>query len=158
MILRSLALFSMFIGGAVSIADAKEIAPNLDGLWQGTFRLRDPRPADQPRDDFQLTLMISGKKVRVFQKTKQLLEISKKLKVLQTGPNGVISFTVTDPIPPTDWVETWSIVFTAADNDTLVTEWTRVVNNLTLAPPNPESEWSDAAYGTLKRMDESDGT
>jgi hypothetical protein len=56
--------------------------------------------------------------------------------------------------PPTSgWIESWAILVTAIDDDTLHTEWTRVVNNL---DPGPDGlpTFSMAATGVLRRVSE----
>jgi hypothetical protein len=49
------------------------------------------------------------------------------------------------------WVETWAFVMTQKDRDTLITNFYRVVNNTEMPLNAPDSKFSSAKTGELKR-------
>ena len=129
----------------------------LDGSWKGSLAMRPPfsstaRNAPPDPADLQIRLVIEDEAAKVFlEDSGQWIEaMPGKLALNRIVTSASVVGANSDVSESSGWIENWSILVTAIDDDSLQAEWTRVVNNL---EPGTESlpTFSMAATGVLKR-------
>lgn len=132
---------------------------NIDGIligqWEGSLTRRNPVSATSkysPPDpsDLSFRLVIDDQSVRIYIKESDdwIEAMPGKFRAIATVTNATIIGTHTSATP--GWIENWAMLVTAEDNDTLIAEWSRVVNNLDPGPRGLPA-FSMAAVGKLRR-------
>ena len=130
----------------------------LDGSWEGelTFlrgaTLWSPLKTTGLRD----RITVQGTSVRVYaiysDRAEEVKPGSFHMEALMT--NAVISATDSGKDNEGTWVETWVFSLTEKDKDTLLVNFSRIVNNIDLPLGNDHSKFALAATGELKRLPE----
>lgn len=130
----------------------------LDGSWEGelTFlrgaTLWSPSKTTGLRD----RITIQGTSARVYaiysDRAEEVKPGSFHMEQLMT--NAVISATDSGKDNEGTWVETWVFSLTQKDKDTLLVNFSRIVNNIDLPLENDHSKFAVAASGELKRLPE----
>jgi hypothetical protein len=127
----------------------------LDGTWQGELASAEGEGLSRARLS-GVRLQVAGENVRVFMaQDGDYLEVkSGTFRIQRDGTNAVITSIEIDPGRPRNqgWVETWCFVVTLRDPNTLITNYTRVVNNNDLAPEEANARFSQIATGLLRRV------
>jgi hypothetical protein len=122
----------------------------LDGEWEGSLDVIDPRP-DDAEPATKLRLHVHGKTAEVFvlDKDDHWIEAKKgKFNAFQHNFNAVIF--ASDSQPGACWDETWSFALTLDNANQLVTKFSRVVSNIRCLKPDAKSFGSQAT-GLLKQ-------
>ena len=160
-------LTSVLMGCASSTANLSEIPQKrftrsietlLDGQWEGRLRMREPFAspdlAKPPvSEDIVLRIVIGADTPKVF-----MLDDGKwsdvmpnDLTIMRYRSNAVITGFQASGAEHNGWVETWSILITVKNDDEVVAEWGRIVNNL-----NPRAgvspTFSMGAAGQMHRV------
>jgi hypothetical protein len=130
----------------------------LNGEWEGSLAMRLPLSATSKRappdaSDLVLRLVLNGKDAKVYIKDsdKWIEAMPGQFMLAGALTNGTIIGVTGKGPGPGSWIENWAILVTAADDDAMLTEWTRVVNNLEPGE-SVVPAFSMAAAGTLRRV------
>jgi hypothetical protein len=141
------------VANATDQADQQPQQPaNFDGVWEGKI-LYDKEAfisdTATPAAGEPMRLEIHDAVVRVFiaeQEGAPLTEfIPGSFHIAPVMANAVISATQYSAV----WTETWTFVVTKKDNDTLIVNFVRVVNN-NVPLSQPESKFFTRGYGEFK--------
>jgi hypothetical protein len=145
-------------GAEAAARFTRPLATVLDGTWEGALAMRKPltrttRTAPPDRADLDIRLVIEAGSARVY-----LRQSGEWIEAMPGGFSLARSFTnaalsgINPPDPePQGWIENWSILVTAIDDDSLRAEWSRVVNNLDSTAESLPT-FGMAASGILKRV------
>jgi hypothetical protein len=134
-------------------------AASYDGTWTGTVKcLYDPGLWPQDECDVGFTLQIHGTDFSVEQVVKSKAGTETRSKINsgkfhagRLSTNGVAVSLDTGNDEDGTWVETWSFVMTLKDEDHMLVQWTRVVNNLDMPPDKRGSKFFIVGLGELAR-------
>jgi len=130
----------------------------LDGTWEGFLARRQPlgpsaKGAPPDATDVRIRLAIDHGAVKVYLKDAGhwIEAMPGKFTLARIAVSAsIIGMNSSEP-ESGGWIESWAILVTAIDDDTLQAEWTRVVNNI-----EPGSEgfptFSMAATGVMRRV------
>jgi hypothetical protein len=135
----------------------RPIATLIDGQWQGDLKMRLPlTPTDKlnPADpsDLSLRLLIDGSMTKILIRDgAEWIEVMPgKLDIVRAYTNAVIVGSNSQGTDTEGWIESWALVLTLRDDDSMLVEWTRAVNNLDPGP-NALPTFSMGAVGILRR-------
>jgi hypothetical protein len=124
---------------------------SLDGTWEGelTSTGKDGKPAQAWR-----RIVISGDSAKVFiQRGGKTEEIKTNAFHVQRHLANAVVLSIDSAIDDEGlWIETWCFVVTLKDPNTLLTEFSRVVNNANLPLSVDHSKFTSTASGELRRM------
>ena len=130
----------------------------LEGTWEGFLARRlplTPSGKDAPPDssDLRIRLAIQHETVKVYLKDSgHWIEVMPGKFTFTRIVTSASMIGMNSSEPPTSgWIESWAFLVTAIDDDTLHTEWTRVVNNFEPGSAGLPT-FSMAATGVLRRV------
>lgn len=125
---------------------------SLDGIWEGelTYPGKDGKTTTQA----WRRIVISDTNAKVFiQRDGKIEEIKANAFHVQRYLTNAVILSIDSAIDNEGlWIETWSFAVTLKDPKTLITEFTRVVNNANLPLSVEHSKFTSTASGELRRM------
>jgi len=133
-------------------ADALDVGP-ISGTWEGSLDPVNGPGLTASDKRLPIRMIVRDDVAQVF--TGENFEIEAKpgkFKVEKTATNMIV-FEI-DKGEDNDgvWVETWAFVITQKDQNTLITNFYRVVNNTEMPANAANSKFSIAKVGELKRV------
>ena len=139
---------------------ARPIDKVLDGQWEGTLKKREPLTSPDPTkppvsDDVNLRVMVDGWTAKVFllESGKWIEVMPDSFKIMRYSTNATAIAINASGDEQGGWVESWAILMTVKNDDEILTEWTRVVNNLGPAEPTVAQTFSMGAVGRMHRIE-----
>ena len=137
------------------LRDTQQQFGSFDGSWEGdlTF-LQGATLSQKEQTKARYRISIQGMKVRVFViRPEDVKEIKPgKFHVDNLMTNAVVYAMESGHDNEGTWVETWVFTLTQIDKDTVLTNFSRMVNNLDLPPASDHSKFAKEAAGTLRRI------
>lgn len=137
----------------------RQVDSILNGQWEGSLKKREPLTSPDltkspDADDLKLRVMLDGwnAKVFLFDDGEWREVMPNSFKVTRYSTNAIAIAIDSSGSEKGGWVESWAILMTVKNDDEILAEWTRVVNNLSIAAPNVAQTFSMGAVGTLHRM------
>ncbi len=125
----------------------------MSGTWEGTLGPINGAGLSVLDKPLPIRIVVQDDGVRVFTGDKFDLEAKPgKFKIDRVATNMVIFATDSGKDKEGIWVETWAFVATQKDHDTLNTNFYRVVNNTEMPGNAPDSKFTLAKVGELKRV------
>ncbi len=152
MLLRSLSLAVLL--GAAPAAAGDTI--QLNGVWDGKVTyLKGTGPlVGHLEGDRALRLEIQGDQVHVFfgSDAARMREVkANEFRIAPYMTNAVIFVSDSGSDREGTWVESWTITVTLKDANTMLADYSRVVNNLALPVTSDHGKFAIQAFGELKR-------
>lgn len=158
-----LAFFLMLAGPAIASVDktvqpgegnTPQLDPSFDGVWQGVINFdKEAFLANTSTPDSGTTFRIEIRDVlvRVFVQDNGVFNESKagRFHIAPVSANAVIFATDEDP---GNWVETWAFVVTKKDANTLIVEYSRLVNNVATPLGEKESKFATRGAGEFSKV------
>lgn len=140
---------------AVPPPQSVQVAVPFDGTWEGTIFFDKEaflNKTGTPPEGLVVRIEIHDAIVRVFLKSDGDIAEMKPgaFHIAPVETNAVIF--ATDAAPEA-WVETWAFVVTQKDKNTLIVEYSRLVNNVGVSSDLPESKFGTRGTGEFKRID-----
>jgi len=132
-----------------------QLDPSLDGKWQGVINFdKEAFLAKTSTPDTGVTFRIEvdDSVVRVFVQQDGSFEEAKpgRFHIAHVSTNAVIYATDEDL---GIWVESWAFVVTKKDANTLIVEYTRLVNNVATPLSEEGSKFATRGAGEFKRVE-----
>jgi len=127
----------------------------LDGAWEGTMTVVHDEPATATGDSVRMRLQFDGDQTRVFinRSGAPFREVKPgQFRTTRVGPSAVITAVDTGVDNEGTWVESWSFSVTLLSADTLMTRFTRIVNNVNLPSDSDHGKFAYVSVGTLHRI------
>jgi hypothetical protein len=133
---------------------------SFDGVWQGVIHFDKEAFLSKegtPADGTTFRIEIHGPVVRVFYIEPtgpgELQEFMPgAFHIAPVISNAVIFGTHFAPPSSLYWVETWVFTTTLKDQNTLLVQYSRVVNNVGMPPDQDGSKFATRGYGEFKRV------
>ena len=133
---------------------AQSAAIGLDGVWQGHLdNVTGPGIAPPPDGDYPIVqLHIDRRNVRVL--LGQDEPKAGTFEIMREGTNAVITSIQSDPGAALgqSWVETWTFVVTLFDQNTLMVNYVRVVNNNNVDAAQDGARFAQVRTGRFHRV------
>lgn len=131
-----------------------QVPAPFDGVWEGTLLFDKDAfltEAATPSAGEPVRIEISGPVVKLFMKIGgAMVEMKPGLfHIAEVNTNAVIFATES---APGAWVETMVFAMTQRDHDTIMFEYSRLVNNVGTPLDNPESKYETRGSGQFKRV------
>lgn len=140
-------------------APAPDLVGPLDGTWEGTWEgdlifLQGATLDQKGPVTVRYRLTIQGPIVHVYivrpQDVREIKPFKFHMDFLMT--NAVVYETDSGHDDEGTWVETWAFTLTQIDKDTVLTNFSRMVNNLDLPLSSDHSKFAREAVGKLRRI------
>lgn len=161
-------LANVLTGCASSTANLPEIPQKrftrsietlLDGQWEGRLRMREPFASPDltkspVSEDVSLRVVIDKgtPKVFVLDDGEWSEVMPNDLTIMRYRSNAIITGFQASGTENNGWVETWSILITVKNDDEVVAEWGRIVNNLNPSARSVSPTFSMGAVGQMYRV------
>jgi len=132
---------------------APQVVAPFDGVWEGKIFFDKEAflaPTSTPAEGTDFRIEISGPVVRVFVKEAQGFQESKPgaFHIAPVETNAVI---FASDSAPEAWVESWTFAVAQKDADTLIVEYSRIVENRSAAIDARERTFATRGFGEFKR-------
>ncbi len=131
-----------------------QLDPSLDGVWQGTINFDKEAflaKTSTPDAGTVFRIEIDDSVVHVFVQHNGSFEEAKpsRFHIAHVSVSAVIYATDEDPGA---WVESWAFVVTKKDANTLIVEYSRLVNNVEVPPNEDGSKFATRGAGELSKV------
>jgi hypothetical protein len=147
-----IACAAMWLSGPAAADDMPPNDPHLNGKWDGVLTSQS-NSGEAKTLGIRLTLDEGQAKVE-YQKENGVWQetMPGSFVVSRQGGNAVIAGTDSGKYQGDRWVETWVFGVTCQSDSALRVAYVRLVNNVTVAPSDPEKTFSALYSGTMGRM------
>lgn len=127
------------------LANEQKLAGLFDGTWEGDLVFHEPKYTSRYR------ITIQGSAVRVYVQHPQGMIEAKPVAfhIERVMTNAIIYATDSGQDNEGTWVETWVFAMTQENGTTLLTNLTRLVNNIDLPVSNDHGKFAEEAAGKL---------
>jgi TonB family protein len=137
------------------LQDTQQQFGSFDGSWEGDLIfLQGATLSQKDQTTVRYRISIQGMKVRVFvvrpEDAKEIKPSKFHVDFLMT--NAVVYAMESGHDNEGTWVETWVFTLTQIDKDTVLTNFSRMVNNLDLPLASDHSKFAKEAAGKLRRI------